>query len=595
MERRSKLQLALLVVEGYVYLALIIGLFVAEIALLAWGLLARRPVIAAIAVLGGVTLVVTTASAIRSLFFRLPESDGIPVSREEAPALHGVVDAVRQQIRAPRVHRVVVTDVCNASALQVPRVGIFWPYNTLSIGFPLLVSLSAEQVRAVIAHEVGHFSAAHGRLTLWVYRTRLSWTRLIERLEARGATPLYVYWLFRWYIPRLRGHSATIARDREALADRCAATVAGSDAAATALVALELGDALLEEKFWPQMFARIEHDPEPPTPYSRMGMQLWAAVPDEDMEAALKRLIARSSAPEDTHPLLEERLRALGEELRLPHRMQPSAAEVYLGAQMRTIAAKLDAAWQASHASEWRAEHVAIRKRRQRLAELSDRASPTAEEIFEYGELLERLEGQDRALSHYYAGLHAGHARGGLAAARILLRRGDESGMTLAERAMAMDPGLEGEACTLLGHFYRERSRFAEAQRFFSRANRHAAARTMAEEERTRVGAFDRFEPHGVSPAALDVIAGRLAADPAVLQAYLVEKHLRYSAGKHLVMGIVTKGSAGPKLMETLRAEPLGKDVALVMLTRQDQSLRAAIAAVPGACIYDRAGRTSQR
>jgi hypothetical protein len=58
-------------------------------------------------------------------------------------------------------------------------------------------------------------------------------------------------------------------------------------------------------------------------------------------------------------------------------------------------------------------------------------------------------------------------------------------------------------------------------------------------------------------------------------------------------MAIVTNGSAGQKRMETLRAEPLPDDVAIVMLTRQDESLRAAIAAVRGACIYERARRTS--
>jgi hypothetical protein len=62
-------------------------------------------------------------------------------------------------------------------------------------------------------------------------------------------------------------------------------------------------------------------------------------------------------------------------------------------------------------------------------------------------------------------------------------------------------------------------------------------ALSMVFEERTRVGAFDRFEPHGLSPAALDVIATRLAAHPAVQQAYLVEKHLRYSTGKQLDHG----------------------------------------------------------
>ena len=110
----------------------------------------------------------------------------------------------------------------------------------------------------------------------------------------------------------------------------------------------------------------------------------------------------------------------------------------------------------------------------------------------------------------------------------------------------------------------------------------------MAEQERGQVGAFDRFEPHGLSPAELDIVAGTLAPHPAVVQAYLVERHLRHSTGQHRVLGIVTKGSAGPELTAALRARLLDDDVMIVMLTRQDLSLKAALAAVPRACIYDR-------
>jgi len=493
MERHSNRRLALLVLEGYVYFVLIIGIFAAEVALLAWGLLARRPVIAVIAVLGGVPLVVTTASAIRALFFRISEPDGIPVSSQHAPALHAMVETVRRQVRAPRLRRILVTGVCNASAFQVPRVGLFWPRNTLLIGYPLLVSLSAEQLRAVIAHELGHLSAAHGRLTLWVYRARRSWARLVEALNARGATPLYVYWVFRWYVARLQAHSAQVALAQEALADRCAAAAAGSETAAAALVAVDIGDTLLDEKFWPAIFERIEHDPEPPAPYALMGTLLWRTVPDQDTDAILKRLLARDPEPDGTHHSLEERLRALGQEARRPERIEHTSADVYLGAEARAIADKLDVAWQASHASDWRTQHAAIRKDRERLAQLAELASPTAAEIFERGEVLERREGQEHALPHYQAAFDAGHARGGLAAARILLTRKEDRGVALAERAMAMDPSLVGEACTLLAEFYSARRRFADAQQFLARANRHAALRTMSEEERARAGGFDQL------------------------------------------------------------------------------------------------------
>jgi Zn-dependent protease with chaperone function len=589
----SSLRLVLLVLEGYGYFILIIGVFVAEMALLAWGLLARRPVIAVIAVIFGVPLVATLASAVRSLFFRIRSPDGVPLSRERAPRLHAVVEELRRRVQAPRVHRILVTGICNASALQLPRFGIFWPRNTLSIGYPLLVSLSPEQLQAVIAHELGHLSAAHGRIIRWIYRARVSWMRLVERLSARRAAPVYVYWLSRWYLSRLHAHSAELARAQELLADRCAAAIAGRNPAAAALVILQVGGLLLEEKFWPDVFKGVERDPEPPAPYAQMGPRLRSVMADEDATAYLKRLVEDTSASDDTHPSLSERLRALDAEIHLPGRAEPSAGEAYLSGELPAIAAQLDAAWQAAHAADWRARHTAICKNRHRLAELSARACPTANEIFQRGELLEQLDGWESGLPHYQAALDAGHGGGGLAAGRILLGRGDEAGMELVERAMALDPELEGEGCALLARFHEQRNRLTEAQRFLARARRHRTRTTMAEEERAQVGAFDRFEPNGLSPVDAEKVARKLAAYPSVSRAYLVARHLRYSTGTQLLLGIVTSGPSQGDLAEALRSERLDDDVMIVMLTRRDQSLLAALTAVPGACIHDRNGRPS--
>ena len=177
--RAGNLRLALLLLEGYLYLALIVAAFFAAIGLLAWGFATRRVAIALPGLFIGVPILTATAVTLRALFFRIEVPQGLPVGRDEAPALHDVVDELRRRVRAPRVHGIRIVYHVNATALQIPRLAIFWPRNVLIIGFPLLAALPAGQLRAVIAHELGHFSHAHGRFYQRLYRTRRARLRVI--------------------------------------------------------------------------------------------------------------------------------------------------------------------------------------------------------------------------------------------------------------------------------------------------------------------------------------------------------------------------------------------------------------------------------
>jgi Zn-dependent protease with chaperone function len=199
----SHLRLTFLILEGYLYLALILAIFLSATGFLVWGLLTRRPFIAIVAILVGVPVAATTARAFRALWFVFPQPKGIDVGPHFGALLYRTVQEIAQRVRAPRVHRIVVTGANNASALQIARAGVFWPTNTLVLGYPLLATLSVDQMRAVIAHELGHMTHAHGRFSSWVHRTRLSWVRLLDILERHQSVPAHVYLLFRFYVPRL--------------------------------------------------------------------------------------------------------------------------------------------------------------------------------------------------------------------------------------------------------------------------------------------------------------------------------------------------------------------------------------------------------
>src|SRR5262245_15284044 len=115
----SRLTLALVIVEGYVYLALVVAIFLAAPAFLIWGLLARRPLVAVVAILVGLPVAVTTARAIRALWLAPRDADGVEVTPHSNAQLYETVQALARTVGAPRVHRILVGHAHNASALQM--------------------------------------------------------------------------------------------------------------------------------------------------------------------------------------------------------------------------------------------------------------------------------------------------------------------------------------------------------------------------------------------------------------------------------------------------------------------------------------------
>ena len=588
-ERPSHIRLALLVIEGYIYLALIIGVFVGAVVLLAWGVLNRRPGFALLAILIGVPVTVTAARAIYALFFTVAEPTGIAITTRRGARLHAMVQDVRQQIGAPRIHRILVTAAFNASALQLPRVGIFWPRNTLLVGYPLLATLSREQIRAVIAHELGHITHAHGRFTSWVHRTRRTWERLLDELDARQATPAHVRLLFRWYVPRLHAESVAVSRQQELLADRLAAEVTGAETTAQALVAIGVGGEVLSRTFWPPLLRRVEHDPVPPRPYSTMGPGIWRALGERDQANLLDQALRDDPEPWGTHPSLRERLARLGQRAQLPAAVQSTAAEELLAAEQHDIAGQLDDDWSAAHAADWRAEHDDIRGRRTRLAELEALEQPTPPQIFERAALTERTGHDEGALALYRAAFAAGHSAAGLAAGRILLDQHDESGVEIIETAMDADPVLVQQGCAAIATFLEDRGRAAAAHPYRVRHARAATLSKMAAKERSELTLVDRFVACSDPAADAQRIASCLAAESAVVRAFLASKELRYSTGTQTLLALTANGSLTPQMLDRLKTEcGLSEEARIVVLGRHDQQIEAALAGIRGALVYER-------
>src|SRR5260221_350301 len=246
---RYRLRVVALALAGYAYLGAVFALALSLVAL-GFSPLVDPTVLAAIL---AVLLAALTALVRRAMRAGLPAPRGYTLERGEAPELFALIGGLRGRLRAPRLHRVVVTGDFNASVTQVPRPGVPGVHrNTLAIGLPLMKSLSPEQFKAVLAHEIGHLAGGHARFASGVYRLRSSWTRLLEALDRRknwGSLLLRLF--FERYVPYFNAHSLPLARAHEYQADAIAVRLTSRRATAEALSTVSVIGSYLGERFWP--------------------------------------------------------------------------------------------------------------------------------------------------------------------------------------------------------------------------------------------------------------------------------------------------------------------------------------------------------
>jgi Zn-dependent protease with chaperone function len=319
----------------------------------------RRRVLA-LALLGYGVAAVPLLLVMRSLRIKMEPPAGERLTRAMSPELFSLIDGLRQRLRTPPLHKVVLTPEFNAGVMQVPRLGLFgWHRSYLFIGLPLMKSLTIEQFQAVLAHELGHLARGHARAGNWVYRLRLIWQRLEAALVASphwGAAAIQAF--FRWYIPRFSATSFPLARANEYEADAAAARLTSARSAAQALTAVSIVGTYLSERYWPKIHASARELPQPAfAPYSQFMATAIQAVPADELRTWQDAALAAKTSYHDTHPSLTDRLQAMGAQAEFAPPLAGNSAEALLGAERPRLEQAFDAQWRERVAESWRQVH----------------------------------------------------------------------------------------------------------------------------------------------------------------------------------------------------------------------------------------------
>jgi Zn-dependent protease with chaperone function len=397
----------------------------------------------------------------RMFFAAIPAPQGRELQPAEAPQLFEMIAAMQQRLQAAPIHHVLITDEFNAAIAQCPRFGLFGGYrNYLILGLPLLYAVSAEEIKAIIAHEYGHLAGGHGKLSRWIYRQRITFDVLYEHARERREDNMVnglIAGMLDWLAPYYNAYTFVQSRQNEYEADAMSREIAGAEAAASALVRISLLSNWLHGSFWPKLYAQVtQHETPPVMPFVAMRKLLAMTMDEWATKERLGEVWKVESDVYDTHPCLNERLTALDQRPALPTLPAVCAADALLGRNAQAIGHEFDRKWWEAEKDKWQKHHRRHTHSHVRIAELEKRPLPelSVSEAQELALLLVEFRSVAAAkgiLENILGRSGDRYPKPVYYYGRALLDEGDARGLDYLEEAFRLSPSM-GDDCARAGY-----------------------------------------------------------------------------------------------------------------------------------------------
>lgn len=247
---------------------------------------------------------------------------GMRLNRESHPRLFTEVEDIAKAMDQAPPSEVYLVPEVNAWVTEVGGRG--GSKRIMGLGLPLLAVLDMSQLRAVLAHEFGHYYGGDTKLGPWLYRTRMTIGRTVKGLAEKGHSVLQVP--FAKYGELFLRVTQKVSRLQELKADELAARYAGAQALAGSLTTIHSGGVAFDLYWGNEVAPVLEEGYVPPI---LEGFATFMKQPQ--IEEIVSRYMDESlKEPEgdlyDSHPPLRQRLNALGKVKERPveHRKEPA-------------------------------------------------------------------------------------------------------------------------------------------------------------------------------------------------------------------------------------------------------------------------------
>jgi Zn-dependent protease with chaperone function len=473
---------------------------------------------------------------LRTLLVKVDPPPGRITRSQEAPRLVEFVEDVRRRIGVGPLTDIRITRDMNASVAEIPRLGglLGWK-RYLVIGFPMLLVHSVEELRAILGHEFGHLSGRHGRLGAWTWRVRESWARLDASLHGHhGVTAKTMRKLFHWYSERLFAMTIVQSRHHELGADLAAAEWSGAEVSARALAWTVVADGVLDRSLWKALWDRAEIEEKPgETPFAllrRNRLQILSSAHGDLYDAAL----ASTTATDDTHPALAERLAALGVQRPEVGPAPTAAAEELMPELTTRLVAEFDSEWTEAVLPVWQARHDEVLRAREALSDESPSADTLdAAALRARAASLSAVGREEEAIAAYTALLkqQPSDPETAFILGNALLQKNDLAGIDHISEAMKRDWRYVGPGCETVYAALRARGMEREAGAWAERARQHVELLEAAEAESLTLRVSDTILSPSLPEETREALVEFVGEEGWVKHAWLGKKMLTMLPG----------------------------------------------------------------
>jgi len=266
--------------------------------------------------------------------FEKPKRKGIEIKREDYPELFSLIDEVVKEVDCLQPKHVRVSNECNAYVFHSSLLGyIKSGSQNLTIGLPLLYGMNKTELKAILAHEFGHFtqkSVSTNRVANLSEFICASIARAEQEIdnEEENSVARWARGFARFAGKIMAGQyhkiaplNGVLSRAQEFDADHFSQLVAGTDGSLSALCKLDHMSDRWNEFY--SMLASYQKDKEwaPDNVLElytvvskRADFQSGNVIcPTEHLSTPVERLSSRitSADMDDTHPSMAERLKAI--------------------------------------------------------------------------------------------------------------------------------------------------------------------------------------------------------------------------------------------------------------------------------------------
>lgn len=298
---RAKAPPALLTVAllgGFAAGALAVSVALGWVGLRLWERAGWASQAAAVAYLAASALAAWVAVGVRRPRFSRP---GLEVREAEQPALLALIHEVAAALDVPPPRRVYLTPDARAFSGEAGGLLGLGATPVLGLGLGLLSLETVSELRATVAHVLGHWAPDGARLGPLVHRARAA----LAAVPVCGGLAGRPFEAYRALLLRV---TAPVARRHALAADRAAAAVTGAAAHAAALRRAARAPILLEGFVRSEVAPVLARGHRPDNPWD--GLRAYVEELDAqgglaEVEAAVS---AQASDAEDDQPSLAERL-----------------------------------------------------------------------------------------------------------------------------------------------------------------------------------------------------------------------------------------------------------------------------------------------